>query len=109
MAEKDVMVEIDEDDDDKTVSEEDLVVLEEPPEDNSSDKDEDDEPVKAEEGGRLAARVEQLDRLEIVLAHALGAHAAPVDDRRGHEKIVAVHAPGGVRGPRGWRRASARA
>ena len=49
MAEKDVMVEIDEDDDDKTVSEEDLVVVEEPPEDNSSDKDEDDEPVKAEE------------------------------------------------------------
>ena len=49
MAEKDVMVEIDEDDDDKTVSEEDLVVVEEPPEVNSSDKDEDDEPVKAEE------------------------------------------------------------
>ena len=72
MAEKDVMVEIDEDDDDKTVSEEDLVVVEEPPEDNSSDKDEDDEPVKAEkdqvdserESIRERRRKEKQDRKE---------------------------------------------
>ena len=68
MAEKDVMVEIDEDDDDKTVSEEDLVVVEEPPK-------EDDEPVKSEEteedeiGSEREAirerrRKEKLDRKE---------------------------------------------
>lgn len=67
MAEKDVMVEIDEDDDDKTVSEEDLVVVEEPPEDDEpvkSEETEDDEIGSEREAIRERRRKEKLDRKE---------------------------------------------
>ena len=67
MAEKDVMVEIDEDEDDKTVSEEDLVVVEEPPEDDEpvkSEETEDDEIGSEREAIRERRRKEKLDRKE---------------------------------------------
>ena len=69
MAEKDVMVEIDEDDDDKTVSEEDLVVVEEPPKEDdepvkSEETEEDDEIDSEREAIRERRRKEKLDRKE---------------------------------------------
>ena len=68
MAEKDVMVEIDEDDD-KTVSEEDLVVVEEPPKEDdepvkSEETEEDDEIDSEREAIRERRRKEKLDRKE---------------------------------------------